>query len=280
MAGRPTVTLSVPQNVEAAPIPPQIGSAETAFIANGGEERLTDIKEKTTYQSYNDFYATMKNWGRYELVSAPSQSDLVLQMSQTNSTIRLAIIDSKTHVALWDLSQNIHGVSRGTVQLKDLNAATAALVKSLAKLASQPAAEISVPTEINSPPVPLQISGSRKVFLSRSIYENGPNELYSRWYADMRSWGRYELTTPGEADLIFEPSAPDGWVRLTIRDAKTRIVLWTFTEPVKSAFLSGNAAKNSTAALSLLMDDVHHVLSLRAPPSRADATKREQNVQK
>jgi len=75
----------------------------------------------------------------------PSQADLVLQISLTGANIHLAILDSKTQASLWELKQNIHGVFRHTVQHDDFDKAIAALVKSTAKLAGQPAAEISVP---------------------------------------------------------------------------------------------------------------------------------------
>src|SRR5882724_5303936 len=282
LADRPVAAISIPQDIKAAPIPPQIASAKTVFIANGGEETLTDIKGTTTYRAYSDFYATMKTWGRYELAPTPSQADLVLQISLTGANIHLAILDSKTQASLWELKQNIHGVFRHTGQHDDCDKAIAALVKSTARLAGQPAAEISVPAGLNTAPVPSKISDSRKIFLSRPVNDSdffeqqAPDQFYSQCSTAMKSLGKYQpTTTPAEADLIFEPSVYGNRVRLTIRDAKTRHVLWAFTQPVKIAFLNSNAKKNYIAAIGLLMDDLHRMAALNVESSGDITAKRE-----
>jgi len=92
----------------------------------------------------------------------------------------------------------------------------------------------------------------------------------------MKSLGKYQpTTTPAEADLIFEPSVYGNRVRLTIRDAKTRHVLWAFTQPVKIAFLNSNAKKNYIAAIGLLMDDLHRMAALNVESSGDITAKRE-----
>ena len=46
----------------AAPLPSQILTAKKVFISNA---------DAGTMDNYNQFYAAIKTWGRYELVSAP-----------------------------------------------------------------------------------------------------------------------------------------------------------------------------------------------------------------
>ncbi|HSS98637.1 MAG TPA: hypothetical protein VLK33_16500 [Terriglobales bacterium] len=110
--------------VAPAPVPTPIKTAKRAFISNapgtgipanfGGPER-----------SYNEFYAAVKSWGRYELVSNPSDADLILEISFNSSLsgvggtsssgpissysaeLRLVIFDTKTRVPLWWLNEPV-----------------------------------------------------------------------------------------------------------------------------------------------------------------------------
>jgi hypothetical protein len=113
--------------VPTAPVPAQILSAKKVFIANGGgdESRF----ESPQYSGgpdrlYNEFYAAMKSWGRYELVSSPAEADLIFEVSLTliqvtradaalkgndpayDSLFRLTIRDLQTHTTLWGLTEH------------------------------------------------------------------------------------------------------------------------------------------------------------------------------
>jgi hypothetical protein len=60
------------KQVPPAPVPPLILAAKKVFIANGGgDESLFDMPQYSggPDRLYNEFYAAMKSWGRYELVS-------------------------------------------------------------------------------------------------------------------------------------------------------------------------------------------------------------------
>jgi hypothetical protein len=101
----------------AAPIPSQIVNAKKIFIANAGGGFDREIGNGEPSRTYNEFYAAIKTWGRYELVGSPSEADLVLQISIANSAkvlgnsvvpwfqVRLAILDPKTNVVLWVLDE-------------------------------------------------------------------------------------------------------------------------------------------------------------------------------
>ncbi|MBZ5520732.1 MAG: hypothetical protein LAP21_00600 [Acidobacteriia bacterium] len=266
VVGKPAIGISVPQDIKDSPVPPQIGAARTAFIVNAGEANAPDGRGKTD-QVYNVFYATMKKWGRYELAPTAGEADLVFHISYSVSQVRVEILDPKTMVTLWEFNQKAGD---------DLNQVVASLVKNTAWLAGQPMAEISIPPGVNAAPVPSGISGSRKVFVSRATeyssrygekLEETQDQLYNQLVADMKSWGQYELTaTPAEADLIFESYVIDDpfrdRVRLSIRDAKTRHLLWGFEQPTKTAFLSSTEKKNLNEAVDLMMKDVRRVASL------------------
>jgi hypothetical protein len=301
MSSRPAPGSSTAQGVKDAgappyaPMPPQLRSAKTVFISNAGGEPLSDWKNRPV-QPYNAFYATIKSWARFKVVPTPAEAELIFQISVVRSeplVLRLTILDSKTQAAMRELDQDIRGdqTVRGSfAEQKDLDKTIAALVTSVAKLTGQPDAHISVPPDTQAAPPPSMISDSRKVFISRApddddLFEKyAPDQLYRTLDALIRDWGRYHLTAPSEADLILEPSisgspvamgaaADTGagsisvqsvWgirVRLTIRDAKTRHVLWTFVRPVKMTTLNDNLLSNYTTVIGLLVDDLRQMAS-------------------
>jgi len=141
--------------------------------------------------------------------------------------------------------------------------------------------------EVLPAPLPPQIYTGKRVFISNaggdsnSLYSGGPDRLYNQFYAALQGWGRYQLVTnPAESDLVLTVSfsnpftgensptgnqrvvggsVSDPQFRLTIIDPTTRVTLWTFTEHVQSALLSGNRDKNFDQALDALVNDLKNV---------------------
>ena len=65
----------------AAPAPVPIFSAKKVFVSNAtGEIRLPLGNPDL---AYDEFYAAMKSWGRYEIVSSPADADLVFEIRYT-----------------------------------------------------------------------------------------------------------------------------------------------------------------------------------------------------
>jgi hypothetical protein len=107
-----------------APVPAQIAAAQKVFISNAGGASLETVIDETVFNGgpdrpYNEFYGSMKNWGRYELVSSPADADLVLEISWVLTDtglrlpvlgqLRLVVIDPKTHVTLWNITEYVRG---------------------------------------------------------------------------------------------------------------------------------------------------------------------------
>jgi len=131
-------------------------------------------------------------------------------------------------------------------------------------------------------PVPTQILSAKKVFVSNmgvDAYalpafkkEQEVDKPYNRFYAAMKTWGRYALVdNPDHADLVFEirfvaPLAYWGNLAtyapqfgLAIVDAKTHFTLWTMVEPVEGAFRKATWHKNFSQGMTNLMDDLKKV---------------------
>ncbi|MGH9545060.1 MAG: hypothetical protein ACRD23_07570 [Terriglobales bacterium] len=147
--------------VPPAPVPSPIAAAKKVFISNAPGNNLPAYFGGPD-RAYNEFYAAMKGWGRYELVAAPSDADLILEISFTSSLssvggtstsgcistnyteLRLVILGAKMHVPLWWFNEAVNPkISFGHRPEKAVDSAfsqsTATLVHDLKKLVSEPA---------------------------------------------------------------------------------------------------------------------------------------------
>ncbi|HYM74667.1 MAG TPA: hypothetical protein VE377_01710 [Candidatus Dormibacteraeota bacterium] len=131
-----------PQEIPAAPIPAQVASAKKAFISNAGEETIFRLPKDVLYRggpnrAYNQFYAAMKSWRRYELVSAPADADLVFEIGFANKfegmvrvyQLKLVVLDPKTHVALWTITKYIEAAGMARNREKNYDVAMTALME-------------------------------------------------------------------------------------------------------------------------------------------------------
>jgi hypothetical protein len=131
-----------PQEAPTAPVPAQIGSAKKVFISNAGEESFFHQPKEVTYsggpnRAYNEFYAAVKSWGRYEVVSAPGDADLVFEIGFTEkyegsmfvAQFKLIFIDPKTHVALWTIYEYVEPAGMTKNRVKNYEVAMTALLE-------------------------------------------------------------------------------------------------------------------------------------------------------
>lgn len=113
----------------AAPIPQQILAAKKVFIANaGGDERWYDehIFNGGPERAYDEFYDAVKTTGRYEIVGAPADADLIFEIGLTAPMVsgvgartdslavkpydpqfRLVIRDPKMNALLWAFTEHV-----------------------------------------------------------------------------------------------------------------------------------------------------------------------------
>jgi len=129
----------------AAPIPLQILTAKKVFISNAGAgpDRV-----------FNQFYMAIKNWGRYELVNAPGDADLVFEISldpgcstkewfcstPTQYHFKLLLLDPKTHIVLQRVEESIAPFMRDKTGDNNAGNAIDKLLEDLKALTAQPAA--------------------------------------------------------------------------------------------------------------------------------------------
>ena len=56
--------------VPPAPLPSAIADAKRVFVTNAGGNQL----------AFDEFYAQVKQWGRYQLVGSPAEADIILEL--------------------------------------------------------------------------------------------------------------------------------------------------------------------------------------------------------
>jgi hypothetical protein len=142
----------------AAPVPAQIIAGRKVFVSNLGADTsliLPDHYNGGPDRAYNQFYAAMKSWGRYELLTAPAGADLILALtwvapvgpsdvirgsgrSSRDPQFRLTIVDPTTHTVLWAFTEHLE-IYSGTHD-QGFDQAMARIVDDLKKLAGPPPA--------------------------------------------------------------------------------------------------------------------------------------------
>ncbi len=148
----PWVLEAQQQKQSAAPIPSLIVAANKVFISNAGADSMSLAAFRRAGdpdQLYNQFYAAMKSWGRYDLVSAPAAADLVFAI-RLPRRCRIAgnwlamnrkwscPSCSRTHFALWTFTEPVQGAYRKSTWNKNFSEGMASLMNDLKSLSGQP----------------------------------------------------------------------------------------------------------------------------------------------
>jgi hypothetical protein len=126
----PMIQAQQPKEALPAPLPAQIINGKTVFISNAGGD-TNYLYSGGPDRLYNQFYAAMKDWGRYQLAASPAEADLVLAISFSNQFVgdnvsrgngaptpvlgrsltdpqfRLTVLDPSTRVTLWTFTEHV-----------------------------------------------------------------------------------------------------------------------------------------------------------------------------
>jgi hypothetical protein len=122
-----------------APIPAEIATAKKIFISNaaGGSSLYPFPPAGGIDQCYNQLYAGMKEWGRYELVAAPGDADLIFEMDSCIPIFRLVIMDRETHVALWSFSEPVQSATLAANREKNFEQTATRLIEDVKGLVAR-----------------------------------------------------------------------------------------------------------------------------------------------
>lgn len=145
----PSVPLARAQQPAAAPVPAAIFSAQKIFLANTGmdaySQNLFGHFGLQPTKPYDTFYTSLKTWGRYQLVTAPADADLVFTIGTSEQETGcgvgaaqfqtvITVYDAKTHFPLWSLTQPIQLANRAETWRKNIATANDNLIAQLKSL--------------------------------------------------------------------------------------------------------------------------------------------------
>lgn len=129
-----------------APVPPQILSAHTIFVANGGGSDYFNIFTGGADRAYNTLYGGLQQSGQYQLVDSPTKADLIFQIRSVAPTVDegrnvsynpqliLSILDPKTNTVLWTTRASVRAVGRQKTRDREFDACVAVLTDKLGQL--------------------------------------------------------------------------------------------------------------------------------------------------
>ena len=139
--------------VAIAPVPALLLDAKSVFGSNAGADSGLFPHPFTgdPDRAYNEFYAGVESWGRYELVATPAEADLVFEVQLTAPSgpsnadkskgasdplpmLRLVIYDRRTHYVLWALTESIASANMQKTHDHNFDEAVANLVLDAGRL--------------------------------------------------------------------------------------------------------------------------------------------------
>ena len=137
----PIATAKKEPDPPAAPVPIQVLTGKSVFISNS--ESTADLIFGVPNLTYDVLYAHMKSWGKYELVPAPADADLIFTISfviSLNQQLRLVVLDPKTHVVLWTFAERVEPWARQSTGRRNFDETMSKLVDDIRTLTAPTAA--------------------------------------------------------------------------------------------------------------------------------------------
>jgi len=134
------------------PVPAQIRTAHTVFLASDGSDPNFPLDPNTAYSA---FYDAIQSWGHYQLAPSAQQADLVFQLhgiapitgisgdrygvySSTSPAFQLIIRDPKTNTRLWTVTSPVFAAPKKSTMGYWQGIAVTNLVSRVKVLAGQP----------------------------------------------------------------------------------------------------------------------------------------------
>jgi hypothetical protein len=148
----------------AAPIPAQFATAKTVFLSNAGPQ-----DNVVSERAYTTLYTGLTQWNHYQLVTAPANAELVLELRYTaplsnisvmsggsfppnyRPQFQLIIIDRATGVILWSSTETPFGTRKQNTNDNAVNA----LLADLKALVSGQFPSVAAAAAASAPPAPV-----------------------------------------------------------------------------------------------------------------------------
>ena len=271
------------------PAPPdvitRIFSAHKIFLSNAGADDsfLHDIPNGATI-GYNQLYASLQQWGYFQLVDTPAQADLIFQLRGTETApelestfsgnivphqhapiLELTILDPQDLTLLDTVSfpaGRAESIPKGNIafaqSIEGLTYKIGILVPTphrashtlLAASSTRPSFE-TLAQAIS--PIPTQVLNAKNVYVDTDASPNNP--YLKHFTADLTTWGYYNLVDSADhADVVFTlHDAPNG-VSVSIHPPNSKAILWTICDPHYGFYRQGGERRAAALTENLISE--------------------------
>lgn len=273
-----------------APQPPpdvitRISSAHKIFLSNAGADDsfLHDIPNGATI-GYNQLYASLQQWGYYQLVDNPAQAELIFQLRGTETApelentfsgnvvphqhapmLELTILDPQDLTLLDTISfpaGRAENISKGNIafaqSIEGLTYNIGILVPTphrashtlLAATTPRPSFE-TLAQAIG--PIPPQVLSAKNIYVDTDAAPDNP--YLKHLTTGLTTWGYYHLVdSAAEADVVFTlHDAPNG-VSITIHSPNSKAILWTICDPHYGFYRQGGGSRAAALTDNLISE--------------------------
>lgn len=201
----PTIHAQQPGS-PAAPVPPQILSAKTVFVSNGGGSNYFDIFTGGPDRAYNTFYSDLQKANRYQIVSSPAQADVIFEIHGVapafgdvdnvgyDPQLILSILDPQTKVVLWTTSANVRAAGTQRHRDQGFDQSVEVLLDKLGQVTGEPLSSEQTKAVSNNSRMPTAM----KVFLFAGIGAG----------IALAAYGAYRVSHPPALPTLQQPTLP------------------------------------------------------------------------
>jgi hypothetical protein len=200
----PTAQAQQSTSASGAPVPPQILSAKSVFVSNGGGSNYFNMFTGGPDRAYNTLYAMLQQSNRYQLVSTPAQADLIFEIRAIapsvstgdaigyNPQLILSILDPKTSTVLWTTNDNVRAIGRQKTRDRGFDQSVAVLLDKFGQVTGQPLTPEQAKAVRNNSRMPT----AAKVFIFVGIAAS----------AALAAWGAYRVSHPPALPTLTQPA--------------------------------------------------------------------------
>jgi len=288
-----------PQQPPSPEVIARVTAAKTIFLSNaGGNNYFNSEIPGGPSVSYNQLYASLQQWGYFQLVDAPARADLIFQIHGTELAPNLAPTPDGQHIIAQQHQPRLVLTILDPSNLAPIDTITApagrgnnipdgaiAFARSIEWLTYQISTRVSAPrakptdqlvshdtlrpafeTLIKfTAPVPPQVLNAKNIYVQNDdlTLNSTPHPYYKGFLTALTTWGYYHLTDSAQsADVLFEfHNEEANGTYVTITDPTTKAILWTITDP-HFGFYHHSGAHRVTALnqnLISLLKQLNHI---------------------
>jgi hypothetical protein len=260
----PRVPPPAPQQPASPEVVSRVTAAKTIFLSNAGANDSFGYEiTGGANVSYNELYASLTQWGYFQLVDSPAHANLIFQIRGTELAPNLVQTPDNQHIIAKQHAPNLELTILDPATLtpidtitvlagrgEDIPKGTIAFAQSIEVLTYQIGTLVAVPRPTSGKlisgnafrpsfesliksigPIPPQLLQANNVFVENDASPKSP--YYKGLIAALNSWGHYHLVDSAQsADAVFHFHDDEAnGTSISITDPTTKAILWTITDP-------------------------------------------------